>query len=496
MLAVLLWFGAQALLRSPSQAIAVLEFRALEANLQGFTAGLADRLMGAMSTNDLQAAHTTAAADADRIAAAAATGAAFILDGTVRPDGAEVHVTARLIDLRGNVVVWSSEYRRSAAEQTYMQEQVAADVTHVLRCALLGVRDGARRIDTATLGVFLRACDGMDDIYSNPEETQQVLRQVTERAPRFSRGWSMRGASAATLASWTSGEESEQFKAEAEHAAETARRLDPSNAEPYLIEASLLPPRDLRRRQALIDRALEIEPNLAAAHAEQAGFYLDIGRNQDALAAARRAVALEPLNADYWAMMTPALSALDDISGSAELHERLYRIWPNAPDAWLGRFWNATFVGDPARALRMLDDRGPVPFEPAAESRWRAFLAARRSGDPARVLAAAHGLRSLIPGRAGRVPVAAALAYAGDVDGAIDVISPVLADPAFLPTSFFLPPWTNLRRDPRFLSLIRDTGLIEYWRETGRWPDFCRADDLPYECEAEAARLLAAPGER
>jgi hypothetical protein len=56
--------------------------------------------------------------------------------------------------------------------------------------------------------------------------------------------------------------------------------------------------------------------------------------------------------------------------------------------------------------------------------------------------------------------------------------------------SFFLPPWRNMRRDPRFMDLIKDTGLIQYWRETGRWPDFCRERDLPYDCETEAARVL------
>jgi hypothetical protein len=51
-------------------------------------------------------------------------------------------------------------------------------------------------------------------------------------------------------------------------------------------------------------------------------------------------------------------------------------------------------------------------------------------------------------------------------------------------------PWANLRRDRRFMTLVRRTGLIQYWRETGRWPDFCAERNLPYNCEAEAARVL------
>jgi hypothetical protein len=57
-------------------------------------------------------------------------------------------------------------------------------------------------------------------------------------------------------------------------------------------------------------------------------------------------------------------------------------------------------------------------------------------------------------------------------------------------STFFYPPWRNLRRDRRFMDLIKDTGLIQYWRETGHWPDFCAEPDLPYDCEQEAARVM------
>ena len=31
--------------------------------------------------------------------------------------------------------------------------------------------------------------------------------------------------------------------------------------------------------------------------------------------------------------------------------------------------------------------------------------------------------------------------------------------------------------------------LVDYWRKTGRWPDFCAAPALAYDCRAEAARV-------
>jgi hypothetical protein len=53
----------------------------------------------------------------------------------------------------------------------------------------------------------------------------------------------------------------------------------------------------------------------------------------------------------------------------------------------------------------------------------------------------------------------------------------------------FRPVTNGARQDPRFLQVAKRLGLLDYWRSTGKWPDFCFAPDLPYECKAEAAKL-------
>lgn len=491
-LALLVWFGAQALLQPASRTIAVMEFRAIDPSLQPFTVGLAERLIGTMSSNDLQPAHSSAAADADRVAAARATGAAFVLDGVAHPEGGDLLVSARLVDVRDNVTLWSSEYRRVASEQGYMQEQIAADVSRVLRCARVGSRGNARGVSQQALILFLRACDRMDNVFDNPEETHLIARQVTQAAPRFSRGWSLRAMTAAQLYALTdSDEEREAYRAEALEAAARSRQLDRSNGESYLAEANLLDLYAWREWQALIERALEAEPDLAAAHAAQANFYLALGRARDAMRPMQRATALDPLNPEIWSELVPVLASNGDQQEADALRERLYRIWPNSESAWRTRLANATYVGDPAEALQMLDnmDSGPVQFDPMVTARWRAFLLARQSGNPARLRAAALALRDLIPGRYSRNSVAAALSSAGEVDAAYEVMQSASAIPGYWPSSMFMPPWANLRRDRRFLRLFRGVGLIDYWRETGRWPDFCADPRLPYNCEEEAARV-------
>jgi hypothetical protein len=42
------------------------------------------------------------------------------------------------------------------------------------------------------------------------------------------------------------------------------------------------------------------------------------------------------------------------------------------------------------------------------------------------------------------------------------------------------------RGDPRFKQILRDMGLVDYWRQSGKWADFCRpVGEDDFECLAE-----------
>ena len=58
-------------------------------------------------------------------------------------------------------------------------------------------------------------------------------------------------------------------------------------------------------------------------------------------------------------------------------------------------------------------------------------------------------------------------------------------------TVLFRPALRNVRRDPRMIAVAKRIGLLDFWQQRGKWPDFCREPDLPYDCKAEAAKLAA-----
>ena len=52
--------------------------------------------------------------------------------------------------------------------------------------------------------------------------------------------------------------------------------------------------------------------------------------------------------------------------------------------------------------------------------------------------------------------------------------------------TLYLPYMRSVRADPRFMPFAASLGLIDYWLESDRWPDFCASEKLPYDCKEAA----------
>jgi hypothetical protein len=56
----------------------------------------------------------------------------------------------------------------------------------------------------------------------------------------------------------------------------------------------------------------------------------------------------------------------------------------------------------------------------------------------------------------------------------------------------YRPAFRKFHHDPRFMRVAGRLGLVDYWRSSGNWPDFCFDPDLPYDCKREAATIAGA----
>lgn len=72
-------------------------------------------------------------------------------------------------------------------------------------------------------------------------------------------------------------------------------------------------------------------------------------------------------------------------------------------------------------------------------------------------------------------------AVLGDPQQALDIYNKIEAN--LLPTLWH-PILSDMRRLPDFKTLMHDAGLVDYWRASGKWSDFCHpVGEDDFECE-------------
>jgi hypothetical protein len=116
---------------------------------------------------------------------------------------------------------------------------------------------------------------------------------------------------------------------------------------------------------------------------------------------------------------------------------------------------------------------------------------AEMSGRPADVAHARNAALAVLPGDwpvtiANAIEALSVLGFTDDAFAVAQRFTPrKVEDSAFLFFTLTAP----LRRDPRFMQLAARIRLVDYWRTSGHWPDFCSEPGLPYDCRSEATKV-------
>jgi TolB-like protein len=421
-------------------------------------------------------------------------GAAYALGGHVQRDGGALNVSVHIGDPRTHAILWSKNFSRPAAEAGAMREQVATTTVRVLQCAFDVINLPASRFDNETVGLYLRACDLRPD-YDSQDQVRDLLRQVTQRQPRFATGWAKLALAASSARHTLPADQAAAAERESRAAAKRALQLDPRNGIPYIALNDLLPsPGHLLEHQNLILKGLSVSPDNAVLNLREGDLLSQVGRVAEALVYGRRAEKLDPLNPIMAAYLTGFLLSNGLLTEARAVNERAATLWPDGAFAdFKGvRIAIEARYGDPDKALALIADpkSRPAEWEPSDIDDWRRRCLIRKSHDPAMLARyASEQLAELASGKSAPSVAMSRLSALGAVDGAFEAAAK--ASPAdTLETGFlFRPTDAGMRRDPRFMPLMAKVGLVDFWRKTGKWPDFCEAADRPYDCRAVAAKL-------
>jgi hypothetical protein len=425
-----------------------------------------------------------------------------LLDGSVEEANGAITVRLHIDDPTKGAVVWSEAFTRVASESDALQAEVAAKAARVLTQALgaraAGVTDPAVLSDYVTGDEHSRFDSGV----AAWGAAEPFYRRVIARAPQFAGGHAALAINEAFQSFETGKPRADELQADARREAEEAIKLDPKGDDAYLALSMLTPPGPdfWRAREAPLQKGMALNPaDPAYPYNLGQSQFAPAGRLRAAVDELGRAVALDPYwpgPTNYLAMYQMETGHLDE---SQQILDRMQRLWPGHWATLSARFWKEELHGDPDAAAALLAD--PRTRPPYLDSRsvvvWEAALKALKSNRPdERASAAAAVKAGADAGQFDPAPAVELLAQLGDVDGAFAVTDKFRLQVEFYdlagPPALFTTAATPMRRDPRFMRLAAKLGLVDYWRSTGNWPDFCSEPGLSYDCKVEAARIFGA----
>jgi serine/threonine-protein kinase len=464
--------------------IAVLPFVSDAADNEYLGEGLADEILNRLSAVDglRVVARTSAFAVRDSADDIRGIGTrlrvAHVLEGTVRRNGDQVRIDARLIDAQRGYQLWAANYTRVLGDIFALQDEIANTIVTKLRetvpteLASIPISTSVPTDNLAAYELWLR---GRQFLHRREEESLRRSIRLFQQAIELDRGY---GQAYVELA-----------KAYA-----------------------LLPSYSAETQDEMFDRALatlaagvEQDPTLDASM--QSVLALISYARWDWIAAEvafRRALELAHSDTDLYVWYSQFLSAVGQTAASAEVAERAKESDPLSPVVNHRLSVASMWIDADAEALRYSQIAEELGMGPTANP--DAYIVLKfRAGDYAAIRPLLIGVQTMFAQPTGWVdPLLEALASPDKRPHAIDALAKA-EDARDIPHKYLFGAWVylgqderalvtglklvndrpsfnveflfsrearSLRAHPRFGELVRAIGLDRYWDQFG-WPDTC-----------------------
>ena len=393
-------------------------------------------------------------------------GVGTVLEGTVRRAGERLRITAQLIDARTDIHLWAETYDRRLADVFEIQSEVAQRIADALRARLTPEeRARVQRVLTADVEVYNLTLLGRHYLHWLTEEgirkSIECFDHAITRDASYAPAHAGRGLAYGYLSLGYFSVTGGAFRHQAERALGRALELDPTLAEAMASSAMLLMQYDYawERAEALLQRAIEADPNCASAHDCYGNALAATGRHREATRQFDLALELDPLS--YPIIGNAALCAhrAREFTKAAQYFERGISLNPELPMGHALRALTAMQMGQPDVALAAARRAVEIyPDHPAD-----LFLAVPLAASGARGEAFAMLARSEEARATKNIwLVALAMTYAqlGEINLALTRL-----EEAYEARDFWMvwlkvqPEFDPLRAEPRFQRLLRKVHL-------------------------------------
>lgn len=327
---------------APAHAIAVLPLENLsnQPDEDWFAAGMHDALIADLSKVSGLAvtSRTSALTYRDTIKRAPEIGrelgVSTLVEGTVIRVGGQVRISVQLIDAASDSHIWAGTYDREMTDVLKLQSEIARAIAQEIKVELTPAEERrlttARQINPDTYEAYLL---GMYHVQQLSPEGKALglgyLKEAVARDPNDALAW------AGLALAWNevghgSVAQADAFP-QARAAALRAIELDDNLAEAHaaLAESRLYYEWDWEGARRSFERALDLNPSLAVAHAHFAWYFDLMGDSERAIAEELRAHNLDPRN-PVWASWVGWLYAdQGNLEEGLEWAERSIAIYPD-----------------------------------------------------------------------------------------------------------------------------------------------------------------------
>lgn len=388
-------------------------------------------------------------------------------------------------------VLWSKDFAQPSGSLADLKQQMAMTAGRVLGCAIEGLDAEGAKLDQQTLKLYVNACAEFAETSSDRGQSFiPVFEQVVAKAPRFKAAWAKlllaeidSAIPITTVRDFDAGPVHRRLRTDIQN----ARELDREMPEVRLAEAALLPKMDYSGVLRLLDRAKQDVRDNATVLSHRAAALMRVGRLRSAIEDSKRAAELAPLSARFLTSYALTLAYAGRIDAARAELERAERLWPGTQvvrDAQYNFHWH---FGDPKLALELTPPGLPAGRE--------MFLRARDEPSAANIDRFLTFIRAMYSRRGfigpSRIILQEFAAFHREDELYAEILNPRNNYTGKLDEVLFRPELKTFRADPRFMLVAKKEGLLDYWRKSGKWPDFCFEEELSYDCKQEAAKIAA-----
>jgi TolB-like protein/DNA-binding winged helix-turn-helix (wHTH) protein/Tfp pilus assembly protein PilF len=235
----------------------------------------------------------------------------YVLEGSVRRDADKVRITAQLIELRDQSQLWAQSYDRELRDVLSVQTDVAEAVARAVRLNVPATNE------VALASRNMPSPEGYDSYLQGQYHLHRYMRDDPQKAMDYFKsalstdpGFAAAHVSLAScyIASAFDAVPPTQAMPRAEAEALRALELEPNSAAAHAIlsEINLRYHWDWPAAEREARRALELNPNLLEAHDAFSDYLVIMGKDEEAIVERQRTLELDP----FWPEMSVEMGNL------------------------------------------------------------------------------------------------------------------------------------------------------------------------------------------